>query len=315
MHTTATQAAGDTLAFLDRLWGESQGWRCVASIEADTRCRHFWFEDNASAAAKIAELERRQSDVGAGAVYHACSLFAVPGDLYSGRKADNVRVGRAFFFDYDFKGDRDEETFDVELRAFLKATGLPIPELIRSGGGMHGYWHLGGGLKPERWQPVATKLKALMIAHGFRIDTTVTADMARILRPVGTHNRKHAAEPKVTSRNSKKAVLAGLEFVKKVMALEIPGRPTAEPDLPARPAYMQSVNDDLTGGREAPTPKLSLSIKKCQQMRTAVATHGKESGYDLWLATLGIAKYCNKAEQCALEVSNAHPDFDAAATG
>lgn len=128
-------------------------------------------------------------------VYHACASF----NDGSSREAANARSLRALYIDLDCgeekvracKGYATKGEAEEALRGFCGATGLPFPLLVDSGGGLHAYWPLKEVVPAAAWKTVAERLKALCGAHGLMADPNVTADAARILRPVGSFNRKY----------------------------------------------------------------------------------------------------------------------------
>jgi len=112
-----------------------------------------------------------------------------------GRTADNARWFKSLWFDIDI-GPEEKKDYRTRREAadalaeFVNANGLPEPTLVDSGWGFHVYWPLDAEISKAEWQPRADALKALASKHGLNIDATCTADAARILRPVGTHNYK-----------------------------------------------------------------------------------------------------------------------------
>jgi hypothetical protein len=119
---------------------------------------------------------------------------------YKGRTAENAQWFRSLWYDLDVGESKDYKTLKEAgdaLVSFVNTVGLPPPTLVHSGHGLHAYWPLDEDLPIADWRTAASKFMALAHQHGLRIDTTCTADAARILRPIGTHNYK--AEPKLVS--------------------------------------------------------------------------------------------------------------------
>ena len=81
----------------------------------------------------------------------------------------------------------------VALKQFVRATGLPLPTIVNSGGGLHVYWPLTEDVPAQDWVEHARKLKALCRTHNLGADPAITADAARILRVPGTQNYKEPA--------------------------------------------------------------------------------------------------------------------------
>lgn len=128
-------------------------------------------------------------------VYHACAAF----NDGTSRSGENAKSLRALFVDLDCSDEKASKgtgyTTKSEakraLNAFCGTVGLPHPLLVDSGGGLHGYWPLEDTVPAAEWKTVAVQLKALCAANGLNADPAVTADMARVLRPVGSYNRKY----------------------------------------------------------------------------------------------------------------------------
>lgn len=83
----------------------------------------------------------------------------------------------------------------LDLLATAAPWGLPTV-IVRTGGGFHAWWTLTEPLDPRDpdqkavMNRLATHLKTSWERAGFKVDSGVTRDPARILRPAGTLNRK-----------------------------------------------------------------------------------------------------------------------------
>ena len=120
-------------------------------------------------------------------VYFALATFKEEGN----RTAKNAEYIRAAFLDLDgYETKRDAaEALDVFLeKTDLAQLGQPL--VVDSGGGLHVYWPFTADISIEQWKPVAENLKRLCAQENMRIDNTVTADAARVLRIPGTVNFK-----------------------------------------------------------------------------------------------------------------------------
>ena len=121
------------------------------------------------------------------------------------RSAKNMASFNCLYVDVDVNATKNgayASTADAELglEQFQKASGMPAPTmLVRSGGGgFHVYWCTAEPMPIAVWQPLADALKAAAQQLNFRIDDTVTADAARILRVPGTFNYKYG-EPRLVT--------------------------------------------------------------------------------------------------------------------
>ena len=143
----------------------------------------------------------RHSDLSGYEAYHACASFK---DSTS-REARNAKSLKALFLDLDCGEEKAERKQGYvtqrdalnALKAFCKSVGLPRPIIVDSGGGIHAYWPLKAAVPAADWKNVAEGLKVLCKSRGLLADRQVTADSARILRPVGSHNRKYGQPRRV----------------------------------------------------------------------------------------------------------------------
>ena len=138
-------------------------------------------------------------------VYFACASYL--NESYIGKDGKrHWRTGlnagwvKSFWCEIDCGADKAKAGKGYEklkqaaqaLKAFCLANALPIPTLVKSGGGLHCYWVFTETVTKESWLPVAFKFKAL--ARDGRApllaDPSRTADIASVLRPVGTNNWK-----------------------------------------------------------------------------------------------------------------------------
>ena len=159
---------------------------------------HLPFTNNEAMVLKANELDAQNKTV-----YFACATYKQENYIDElgktrWRTAENAGWAKAFWLDIDCgeakavegKGYATiKEAFNA-LKEFCSSTGLPMPTLVLSGGGLHCYWPLGASISKDEWKPVAGKLKALTHSLKLLADDSRTSDIASILRPVGTHNWK-----------------------------------------------------------------------------------------------------------------------------
>lgn len=170
----------------------SQGNYCVAAFSKTRNGpKHYWCK-TVQELAKLIETTDAIND----AVYHACASY---GDKKNkrGRTArtkDNVQWLRSLYCEIDVRADKGYQTKEDAIEAltvFLETTKLPLPIVVDSGGGFHLYWPLEKDLDRLTWERYATGLQKLATSRGFKIDTGIGTDAARILRTPGTTNRKY----------------------------------------------------------------------------------------------------------------------------
>jgi hypothetical protein len=273
--------------------------------------------------------------------YHACGSFkerrsdppeTPVGQKRLGRTKHNALGAKAFWLDIDIdKDDKDKHSTQDEalkaLKRFLKATGLPIPLIVRSGYGLHVYWPLAEMLDPATWKRYAKGLKALCEKHDLRIDNSRTTDISSILRTPGTHNHKRGGLVPVTCNT---------EFLQHVQAQPLetfatlldagaqgavgvagftgftsspPGRTRARSTAKAG-----SVTADLLGGLDNYPPSYAADIaNSCGQLAELRDKHGAVPE-PLWYATLGVLAFCEDGEALAHEWSSGDDRYTAAET-
>lgn len=110
----------------------------------------------------------------------------------------NMRGAVVFHGDLDCGPDKpyaNKTVAGADLARFIAVTGLPWPLVVCSGKGLHIYWLLEDEIESQQWRVYAETIKALAAHHELHLDPAATADMARILRVVGTFNRKDPSNP------------------------------------------------------------------------------------------------------------------------
>lgn len=119
----------------------------------------------------------------------------------SGRRASAVCAVRSFWIDVDVG---DEPTKYPTVAAAQEGTAqfcaklnLPTPTIVCSGGGIHVWWSLTRDIDPREWLIKAKHLKEAAFATGFRIGRERVGDIASVLRPPGTLNRKYGSPRQV----------------------------------------------------------------------------------------------------------------------
>jgi len=112
------------------------------------------------------------------------------------RIAAEAVFAKSFFLDLDVGASTEKkkkyESQYAALEAlgnFVESQGLPPPVVVNSGRGVHAYWLFDEDIPSEAWVVYARLFKRLCEKH-ILIDRAVSADRARVLRFVGTHNYK-----------------------------------------------------------------------------------------------------------------------------
>ena len=253
--------------------------------------------------------------------YFALSVFEKTGS----RKAENARHIKSLFVDLDGYPTKKEAI--EALNNFMAKTGLDMlgtPYVTDSGGGVHVYWPLIETVTIEQWKPIADAFKRLFVQENMRIDMSVTADAARVLRIPGTSNfkKKYGATPRPTrilvdegdtfdfdalSAHILSVLHKPAPALPAVQTLQLPGvRPTSK--KPSASAVQLFQNHVTKFGI---IYKKTKEGKGCGQLRHYVE-HASEDGMEpLWRATLSIAQKCEEAPKAVVWLSELHPyDLD-----
>lgn len=166
----------------------AEGLKCVAIFQGKRITHRFTpsFEEMAQII--------QSADVAGHTVYHACSSYATADN----RKASNVLAVKAIWADVDFGAEHhakpskyaDAQDAAEAVLGFCRKVHLPRPVFISSGNGLHIYWPLVQAVDSATWRQAALALKRLFDLHGLEVDGARSCDLASILRPPGTHNRK-----------------------------------------------------------------------------------------------------------------------------
>jgi hypothetical protein len=286
----------DTIEFFGRVLPDT-GYYVATVINPDRRAQKSYETIDALANAVI------RIDIAGGNVYYAMSSFVEAGN----RKQSNVELTKSLFIDIDCgegKPFADQREGAKALKVFLKASALPPPMIVNSGRGLHVYWPLTVALAPADWQPLADALKECAKHHGFEIDAAVTADSARVLRPVGTHNPKNGAEVALikdapdNDPGSMRSALA--QFMHKV---------PVKRGFAAQAKPVSSITASLGSGMEYEPAVAGNIVGGCAQVRWA-ANNQTDVEEPFWYALLGIAAFCDDPEGTAVAWSDQHPGYD-----
>lgn len=230
------------------------------------------------------------------------------------RKGEDAKHIKSFFLDLDVGEDKVAErkgfaTQDDALRRleeFRVSLELPEPLIVNSGRGIHVYWGLSESIPVEQWKVVADQFKAKCREFGLEIDPAVPADMARVLRVVGTHNYKPETPAPVEVIGDVPAEVNFDFFASKLGMDTIPVPKKYTPaDGPAslRDALMSNIKHSFKD-----ILIKSQSGKGCKQLSRIVSGQA-EASEPMWRAGLSIAKFCEDSEKAARKISEKHAEY------
>lgn len=240
--------------------------------------------------------------------YFALGVFAGP---EKGRTAENVAVVKSFFLDIDCgegKPYKDQTAAIVALRSFCTSTGVPNPTLmVNSGRGLHVYWVLDKGYPRDEWQPVASKLKQVCLERKLEIDPVVTADSARILRVLNTHNYKGTPPISVELIGD-----VGATCTLETFAASLPDTNSipVSSTKAFTPQDAQTTKNLLGAQYQKSFTKIVLKSATgtgCKQIARAVEDPNNLT-YGDWLSVLSIAKHCEE-EDAVHTISEGYKDY------
>jgi len=287
----------DTLKFLQRVL-PSEGFYVTTTINPDGT-RQGFFSTVDELAKAVLGLDQRGNNT-----YFAISSFVEKGK----RKQDNVRATKVIALDVDCGEDKPYPDWKAGLKAlatFVAEMKLPKPMVVHSGNGLHVYWILSESMSSDQWKPLAQAMKAATEAKGFEVDPAVTADSARVLRPIGTTNPKSGTVVK--------------------LLIDAPDAPT-DRLVSALTNYMQvsqaqsqrhttqsKLSQALAVTTDFPPAVAGVLAVKCQQIQWAVSNQ-KDVAEPMWYGLMGVAAYCDEPDTAALAWSENHPDFNAGET-
>lgn len=270
--------------FLRRMLPEA-GYKALVTIDPAKVIRHAWYTDFDDMARDALAIGERKIDV-----YFTCGSF-----IGHERLQLQSAGARAFWLDVDAGARKPYPTARDAAAAvleFCNAVGLPFPTLVASGGGIHAYWPLVDTLPLADWNRAATHLKTLCQLHGLRADHGITGDIARILRPPGTWNRKRDRTVQLGKLTDP---IDTTWFVAKL-----------------QPPATADVDVGEFGGPRIPV-YAEVIAGECAQLRSFRDTAGNVSE-PFWYAALGLLGACEDGDALAQQWSSGHPDYSPEAT-
>lgn len=236
------------------------------------------------------------------------------------RLAANALAVRALWVDIDCGPGKAYATKRLAVEAlasFLADTQLDTlgtPWLVDSGGGVHVYWPLDEDVCIEDWQPVAESFKRTAQRLGLKIDMTVTADAARVLRVPGTFNYKYTPPRPVNLKQlgdifTLQHIADKLDKTTRV----VPGAPTGISLPSMRPAGlppMSSTMKALTQNRVTYFKNIVVKTQAgsgCGQIQHYFDNAQDDGMEPLYRGLLSIAKVCEDGPKASVMLTRAHP--------
>lgn len=312
----------DTAAFLSHILPK-QGFKFIAIKEGDDKPWIHKPSEHSAIAADIA----LQADSAERSTYHACASFKTAyiestTEFYeNGRPRRKYRVEenagwvKSFWIDLDCGAGKeypDQKAALADVVRFCKESGMPRPLLVNSGNGVHAYWVLDSDLDAVRWKRLANIWRCVLDHFKVKHDAVCTTDVVRVLRPIGTHNRKSTPKP-VKLIGPVPAAVPAAEFAQALVTLVKSHGVEVKPAPLRKPPANANLNNDLSGGVEYPPSSAHEIANHCQQVRDFRDAKGAVSE-PLWYAMLGLLKHTVEGSAVCHEWSSGHPDYEEAAT-
>lgn len=264
----------------------------------------------------VAKAERQQADI-----FFACASFEQPyieteradGSIKKRyRVQENAAFVRALWLDLDCGPEKDYPSQKEALGAvvaFTKSAGIPIPTVVNSGRGLHCWWVFDRDISAEKWVKLAAAWLAVVEHFGVKHDPACTTDVCRILRPIGTTNRKDPdalkpvklvgpLRPEVPIKEFAHKLKAVID-TNKLKAIVVAKKPrNAAPGL----------NDDLALVVDYPPADPFEVARNCNQVAQFQQNKG-DVAEPVWYAMLGLIKHTVGGEQVAHDWSDGHAGY------
>jgi hypothetical protein len=294
----------------------ASGWYAIMGIKEDTNPKQY-----------LVETRQEVDDIAARLVQQEFNVFFGVAKYIddSGRKKSNVSALKSFWLDIDCgpkkaeinattgrpDGYIDQATGLTALKKFCSHIGLPKPIVVNSGRGLHVYWPLTTEVSPERWEPVAQRLRELCNIHDLYVDPSVF-ETARILRIPGTYNFKDDTPHLVSVVHTGKPT--PVEDLIDLLGVKVPTSGLFGAASPRRgltalgKAMQQSIDKNFSK-----IIRRSAKGDGCLQLLDCVQNQATLSEAR-WFDALSIAKFCNDKDKAIHKLSSGHPEYDPAKT-
>lgn len=310
----------NTADFLRRIW-PATGLYVVARL-TNKGFRHTVAETIEAAAALISTY-----DASGVPTYHACAAYRERevattrpnGETWHQvRTHSNVRALRAFWMDLDVEAGNEKKFASQEealnaLVDFCNTTSLPIPMIVSSGGGIHVYWTLVSDILPETWKQTAAGLKALAHAYKFKSDGACTGDLSRVLRPVGTTNRKLPATPRAVELVADAPNIEYADFAARVTrATQRAGAKVVDVVRKVAGAT-EDINAAFAVAKDFPPCSALKVADRCAQLARMRDTRGQVAEPH-WYAAIQLMCHATEGDVLIHQWSNGHAGYSEAET-
>ena len=235
------------------------------------------------------------------------------------RTGDNAERARSQWLDIDVSNQYSgsQRTGLLALVEFCNTSGLRRPNVVvNSGNGLHCYWVFEDDVPKAQWRAAANTFKAIVKHFNFaQDDTSRTADIASVLRPIGTINDKTSKglgiKPVTLVGEVTENLWSFKDWVTKLV--EIRDKFGIKVGAINNEKPKENINTDLGGDPEYQSSSADVVAEHCAQIRDFRDTKGRDQDEAQWYRSLGVVGFCADASR-AVEWSSGHPGFSAGAT-
>lgn len=213
----------------------------------------------------------------------------------------------------DYPSQKDAITDVVRM---CKESGLPRPLFINSGYGVHCYWSFTRDLAADKWVKLASVWRSVVDHFKIKHDSSCTTDVCRVLRPIGTHNRKRETPKQVVVVGAVPELLDPSEFTKTLMGLVASNKikvKAVELKTKEAPTGLLALNADFALVQDYPPSDANVIATHCQQVQEFKESQG-DVAEPMWWAMLGLIKHTTNGEAICHEWSSGHRDYSFEAT-
>jgi len=239
------------------------------------------------------------------------------------RVAKDAVFSRSMFLDLDVDPNNinkySSQADAIEaLAAFVDAHKFSTPVIINSGTGIQVYWLFDRDIASSEWKPVAETLKQFCFDNGLKIDPSVTADAARLMRCPDTFNYKTDPPSPTSVVNPDDIKQYSFEEFKRLLDItgtslskvagDLPSTTIDEDTLAVAAAFPLKVNPVIETCF-ADIAQKSISDEGCNQIKFML-TNPNEVSYNLWLAGLSVAVRCADGDEAIHWISEDYSGYN-----
>lgn len=239
------------------------------------------------------------------------------------RRQEQALAAKALWLDIDCGADKHAAGTGYPSQAaavhalvkFCKTTRMPAPLIVDSGSGLHCYWPLQDEITADVWNKFAPLLQAMALHTKLLVDSSRTTDIASVLRPPETTNRKPGRDP-ATVRVINAAQAFPTKQLLARIALYVRDTPGARelipqknaPSAPTPATGAASINADMAVQPDFENGSFWKAAKRCAQIQRWIDEADSLQEPD-WRNMLATLKFSQEGEDLAHELSARDPRY------